>query len=167
LPRLRRTGRLDDCVPRGSRKAARRGKDEGGSLFFDCLLDANPPSPRGYGVAGVREFNPRYAEAEGALLGQFRHLHTDIYGNPPSPKGYGGTGREFVEHLRNRGKFFDHKSERTGWEWFASRGSAKTSDYAAAMKLEERTARRHLKHFLKLGLVKRTGASTSTEYEIK
>jgi type I restriction enzyme R subunit len=29
------------------------------------------------------------------LLCQFRHLHTDIYGN-----------REFVEHLRNRGKFF-------------------------------------------------------------
>ncbi len=55
------------------------------SLFFDDLLDAK-----------VREFNPRYAEAEGALLGQFRHLHTDIYGN-----------REFVEHLRNRGKFFD------------------------------------------------------------
>jgi len=26
-------------------------------------------------------FNPRYAEAEGALLGQFRHLHTDIYDN--------------------------------------------------------------------------------------
>ena len=40
------------------------------SLFFDDLLDAK-----------LREFNPRYAEAEGALLGQFRHLHTDIYGN--------------------------------------------------------------------------------------
>jgi type I restriction enzyme R subunit len=40
------------------------------SLFFDDLLDAK-----------VREFNPRYAEAEGALLGQFRHLHSDIYGN--------------------------------------------------------------------------------------
>jgi type I restriction enzyme R subunit len=51
------------------------------SLFFDDLLDANPPSPRGYGVAGVREFNPRYAEAEGALLGRLRHLHTDIYGH--------------------------------------------------------------------------------------
>jgi type I restriction enzyme R subunit len=37
------------------------------SLFFDDLLDAK-----------VREFSPRYAEAEGALLGQFRHLHTDI-----------------------------------------------------------------------------------------
>jgi type I restriction enzyme R subunit len=40
------------------------------SLFFDDLLDAK-----------LREFNPRYAEAEGALLGAFRHLHTDIYGN--------------------------------------------------------------------------------------
>src|SRR5210317_2196318 len=57
------------------------------SLFFDDLLDAK-----------VRTFNPRYAEAEGALLGQFRHLHTDIYGN-----------REFVDHLRNRGKYFDHE----------------------------------------------------------
>lgn len=60
------------------------------SLFFDNLLDSK-----------VREFNPRYAEAEGALPGQFRHLQTDIYGN-----------REFVEHLRNRGKFFDHEEKR-------------------------------------------------------
>lgn len=35
------------------------------------------------------------------MLGQFRHLHADIYGN-----------REFVEHLRNRGKFFDHEEQR-------------------------------------------------------
>ncbi|MEO5712424.1 MAG: type I restriction endonuclease [Luteolibacter sp.] len=59
-------------------------------LFFEELLDAK-----------VREFNPRYAEAEGALLGKFRHLHSDIYGN-----------REFVEHLRNRGKFRDHEEKR-------------------------------------------------------
>ncbi len=67
---------------------AERAKNR--SLFFDDLLDAK-----------VREFNPRYAEAKGALLGQFRHLHTDIYGN-----------REFVEYLRNRGKFFDHEEKR-------------------------------------------------------
>ena len=60
------------------------------SLFFDDLLDAK-----------VREFNPRYTEAEDTLLGQFRHLHTDIYGN-----------RDFVEHLRNRGKFLDHEENR-------------------------------------------------------
>ena len=60
------------------------------SLFFDDLLDAK-----------VREFNPRYTEAEDTLLGRFRHLHTDIYGN-----------REFVERLRNRGKFLDHEEGR-------------------------------------------------------
>ena len=59
-------------------------------LFFTDRLDAQ-----------LREFNPRYAEAEGALIGKFRHLHTDIYGN-----------REFVEHLRNRGKFFDPEEKR-------------------------------------------------------
>lgn len=37
------------------------------SLFFDDLLDANPPSPRGCGVAKVREFNPRYAESKGRI----------------------------------------------------------------------------------------------------
>lgn len=40
------------------------------SLFFDDLLNAK-----------LQEFSPRYAEAEGALLGQFRHLHTAIYAN--------------------------------------------------------------------------------------
>jgi len=60
------------------------------SLFFDDLFDSK-----------AREFNPRYSEAEGALLGKFRHLHSDIYGN-----------REFVDHLRNRGKFFDHEENR-------------------------------------------------------
>ena len=60
------------------------------SLFFDDLLDTK-----------VREFNPRYTETEDTLLGQFRHLHTNIYGN-----------QEFVEHLRNRGKFLDHEENR-------------------------------------------------------
>jgi type I restriction enzyme, R subunit len=65
-------------------------RDRNRSLFFDDLLDAK-----------VQEFNPRDAEAEGALLGQFRHLHANIYGN-----------REFVKHLRNRGKFPDHEEKR-------------------------------------------------------
>ena len=40
------------------------------SLLLDDLLDAK-----------LREFNPRYAESEGALLGQFRHLHTNLHAN--------------------------------------------------------------------------------------
>ena len=85
-------------VPREEAEA-RRGFDPGAppkdrakntSLFFDDLLDEK-----------VRLFNPRYSDAKGALIGKFRHLHADIYGN-----------REFVDHLRNRGKYFDHDEKR-------------------------------------------------------
>jgi type I restriction enzyme, R subunit len=44
------------------------------SLFFDDLLDAK-----------VREFNPRYAEAEGALLGQWWRLPSSLAGNRGFP----------------------------------------------------------------------------------
>ena len=44
------------------------------SLFFDDLLDAK-----------VREFNPRYAEAEGALLGQRWRLPSSLAGNRDFP----------------------------------------------------------------------------------
>jgi ATP-dependent DNA helicase RecG len=57
------------------------------------------------------------------------------------------------------------KSERVGWEWLVAKRKAKSSDYAVALELDERTARRHLKQFLKLGLVRKSGASTSTEYK--
>ncbi len=85
-------------VPRDEAEA-RRGFDpdvppkdrpKGASLFFDNLLDAK-----------VRQFNPRYTDAEGALLGKFRHLHADIFGN-----------REFVDHLRNHGKYLDQEENR-------------------------------------------------------
>lgn len=59
------------------------------------------------------------------------------------------------------------KSEQEGWEWLASKGHAKSSDYAAAIDVEDRTARRHLTKFLDLGLVRRTGSGPSTEYMIK
>ena len=63
--------------PSGLRRSGPEGESRAKSvsLFFDDLLDAK-----------VREFNPRYTKAEVALLRQFRHLHTDIYGNPPSPR---------------------------------------------------------------------------------
>ena len=61
-----------------------RDRAKGVSLFFDDLLESK-----------IREFNPRYAESPGALASRFRHLTADIYGN-----------REFVDYLRNRGKFF-------------------------------------------------------------
>ena len=46
------------------------------SLFFDDLLDAK-----------VREFNPRYAEAERALIGRFRHLQLEDIGTADDADG--------------------------------------------------------------------------------
>jgi type I restriction enzyme, R subunit len=43
------------------------------SLFFGDLLHTK-----------VREFNPKYKEAEGALVGELQRLHSDIYGTATS-----------------------------------------------------------------------------------
>jgi type I restriction enzyme R subunit len=81
----------ENHLRKSAKSAVSKSSDgKGLSLFFDDLLDAK-----------VREFNPSYADAEGALLGQFRQFHADIYGN-----------REFIEHLRNRGKFLGHDDKR-------------------------------------------------------
>ena len=68
--------------PEGGGDVTERARS--GSLYFDELL-----------YRKVKEFNPRYVEAEGALPGQLRHIRADIYGN-----------REFVDRLRNKGKFY-------------------------------------------------------------
>lgn len=57
-------------------------------------------------------------------------------------------------------------SERKGWQWLATKGRAKSSQYAKAMQVEDRTARRHLNRFLELGLVRKTGSGPATEYEV-
>ena len=60
------------------------------SLFFGDLLHAK-----------VRQFNPKYKEAEGALVGELQRLHADIYGN-----------RDFLTYLRNQRKFFSSDENR-------------------------------------------------------
>jgi type I restriction enzyme, R subunit len=60
------------------------------SLFFGDLLHAQ-----------VRAFNPKYKEAEGALVGQLQRLHSDIYGN-----------RDFLSYLRNQRTFFSADDNR-------------------------------------------------------
>ncbi|HEB35853.1 MAG TPA: HsdR family type I site-specific deoxyribonuclease [Candidatus Aminicenantes bacterium] len=54
------------------------------SLYFDYLL-----------FTKAREFNSKYSEAEGVLIGRLRRLQANIFGN-----------REFLGYLRNEGKFF-------------------------------------------------------------
>jgi type I restriction enzyme R subunit len=72
----------DPLPASGARETGERAINA--SLFFGDLLHAK-----------VRELNPKYKEAEGALVGQFQRLRADIYGN-----------RDFLTSLRNQGKFF-------------------------------------------------------------
>lgn len=57
---------------------------KGASLYFDDIL-----------FTKVREFNPRYNEAAGALIGDLHRLQTNVYGN-----------RDFLNYLRNHATFF-------------------------------------------------------------
>ena len=70
----------------GMKGGARENADEAqrASLFFSDLLHSQ-----------VCAFNPKYKEAEGALVGEFQRLNADIVGN-----------RDFLAYLRNQGKFF-------------------------------------------------------------
>jgi type I restriction enzyme R subunit len=86
-------------VPRDEAER-RRGFDQDGatpeerackaSLFFGDLLHTQ-----------VRAFNPKYKEAEGALVGELQRLHPDIYGN-----------RNFLTYLRNQRTFFSSDDNR-------------------------------------------------------
>jgi len=58
------------------------------------------------------------------------------------------------------------ETERAGLQWLTVRGQTKASEYAAAVKLDERTARRHLRLFVELGLVKKSGTARLTTYEV-
>jgi type I restriction enzyme R subunit len=60
------------------------------SLYFGDLLHAQ-----------VSSFNPKYKEAEGALVGELQRLNTDITGN-----------RDLLIYLRNESKFFDAEDNR-------------------------------------------------------
>ena len=82
--------RRADFPVRQSRQDAGRNARAPLSLFFDDLLDAK-----------VRKFNPRYTETKGDLISRFGNFRANIYGN-----------REFVDYLRNQGKFFDPEENR-------------------------------------------------------
>ena len=68
-------------------------------------------------------------------------------------------GKELLEELS--------KTQRVGWEWLAGCTGATQAEYAKAMGITARTAQRHLKKFVELGLLRKVGASSSTSYEVK
>jgi ATP-dependent DNA helicase RecG len=58
------------------------------------------------------------------------------------------------------------ESEKAGWKWLSTTRAASAREYASALEVTDRTARRHLSHFLELGLVRKSGSGPYTEYEV-
>jgi ATP-dependent DNA helicase RecG len=58
------------------------------------------------------------------------------------------------------------KSERSGWEWLATKDETTSNEYATAMKIPNRTALHHLKRLTELRLLQRTGSGPATVYRI-
>ena len=58
------------------------------------------------------------------------------------------------------------EAEQSGWQWLTTKGIVTSGEYADAMDVNARTARRHLQQFANLGLVRVVGAGRGTRYEV-
>ena len=67
-------------------------------------------------------------------------------------------GRDILDSLS--------KAELAGWEWLSTKEKATSTEYAAAMKIPNRTSLHHLKRFTDIGLLQKTGAGRATVYRI-
>lgn len=57
-------------------------------------------------------------------------------------------------------------TERKGWAFIVNRGVTTQNEYSVHMVITPRTAQRHLKHFVTLGLLRRLGNGPATEYQV-
>jgi ATP-dependent DNA helicase RecG len=58
------------------------------------------------------------------------------------------------------------KAERAGWEWLSTKEKTTSTEYAAAIKVPNRTALNHLKRFADLRLLQKTGSGPATQYRV-
>ncbi|HDL64418.1 MAG TPA: hypothetical protein ENH12_03410 [Proteobacteria bacterium] len=58
------------------------------------------------------------------------------------------------------------ETETKGWQWIMTKGRFNSNQYANAVHVEGRTARRHLNRFIKLGMLNKIGSGPSTEYQV-
>ena len=111
---------------------------------------------RGLGLKSMKA----HAEATGLPLPRYTwedpYLVLTIYRSPAAA--VRGLGDETLEGLS--------KAERVGWEWLATKQTVTSVEYAAAMRVPNRTALNHLKHFSELRLVRKLGLGPATRYKV-
>jgi ATP-dependent DNA helicase RecG len=108
---------------------------------------------------GLRSMKAR-AEAAGLPLPRFAweapYLVLSLYRSPAAA--VRELGGEVSEGLS--------KAERAGWEWLTTKQTVTAVEYAAAMRVPNRTALNHLKHFSELGLLRKLGSGPATRYAV-
>jgi ATP-dependent DNA helicase RecG len=60
-----------------------------------------------------------------------------------------------------------NEDEKRSWKFLVTKTAVSRKEYAEHMGFDSRKAQRHLKRFVKLGLLRRVGASSSTKYEVR
>lgn len=111
---------------------------------------------RGLGIKSLKKFAeqqelplPKYTWDDPYLtLTLYRNSKATLIGLPP----------DVLKSLSD--------SERKGFQWISTKGQISSRDYADAIQVENRTARRHLNQLIKLGLVRKTGSGPATKYEV-
>ena len=139
-----------------------RDKKLDGAVLFATLEPCAPGSRR----------HPKLSCAERIVLARIKKVWIGI--EDPDPK----VDRKGIKYLqdsdvtvRMRGLGVEvsegmSKAERVGWEWLATKQTVSSVEYAAAMRLPNRTALNHLKHFAELRLVRKLGSGPATRYEV-
>jgi len=60
-----------------------------------------------------------------------------------------------------------NEDEKRSWGFLATKTSVSRKEYAEHMGFDSRKAQRHIKRFVELGLLRKVGASSSTQYEVQ
>jgi ATP-dependent DNA helicase RecG len=60
-----------------------------------------------------------------------------------------------------------NEGEKRSWEFLSTKSSVTRKEYAEHMGFDSRKAQRHIKRFVELGLLRKVGASSSTQYEVQ
>jgi len=111
---------------------------------------------RGFGMRALEEAAAKYGVPVPKYAFDGLYLNLTIYRHAQAA--LKALGAEVLGELS--------KSERSGWEWLSTKAKTTSTEYAAAMKIPNRTSLHHLKRFTDLGLLKKTGAGRATVYRI-
>jgi ATP-dependent DNA helicase RecG len=110
----------------------------------------------GLGMATMRTFPAKHGLPAPQYSFDAPYLVLTIYRSAESAaRGLGGAA---VDAL--------NPDERRGWLFLATRRGATMAQYARHMGFDARKAQRHLRRFVELNLLRRTGAARATRYEV-